>query len=124
MPTPDIVAISTPAEFEDPKRDSLLNPRLIVEVVSDSTERLDGWTKARYYRRMKSLQELVLVATDEPLVEHFVRQSTNSWLLTLIGGLDRQLELVTMPARVPLADIYAGVTFPDPPPQPPAGRPR
>ena len=57
-------------------------------------------------------------------MERRVRKSRWDWLTTTITGLDGEFDLVTVPAKLPMAEVYAGVTFPDPPPHPPAGRPR
>jgi hypothetical protein len=66
---------------------------------------------------MASLQEYVLVAQDQPLAERHVRQPDGAWLLTEFAGLDRVLEFASVPARVPLAEIYRDVTFPETPPR-------
>jgi Uma2 family endonuclease len=120
---PDIVIVCGQAEFESGHPDVLLNPRVIIEVLSDSTEGYDRGTKFDHYQRIESLQAYILVAQNRPAVERRVRHSQWDWLLTTTTGLDGELELVTVPAKVSLADIYAGVTFPEPP-KPPAGRPR
>ena len=114
---PDVVIYCDRPQFEDDVFNTLLNPRAIVEVLSDSTEKYDRGTMFRHYRQIASLQEYVLVAQDEPLVEHHVRQSDGSWLLTEFAGLERVLEFASVPARVPLAEIYRGVTFPEVPPR-------
>ncbi len=121
---PDIVIVCGEPKFEDGAFDTLLNPQVIIEVLSDSTANYNSGTKFRHYERIESLKEYILVAQDEPAIERQVRQSQWDWLLTTITSLDAESELVTVPVKVPMADIYAGVTFPDPPPQPPAGQPR
>jgi Uma2 family endonuclease len=114
---PDIAIVCGMPQFEDDAFDTLLNPRAIVEVLSDSTEKYDRGTKFRHYRQIASLQEYVLVAQDEPLVERHVRQPDGSWLLTEFAALDRVFEFASVPARVPLAEIYRDVTFPETPPR-------
>lgn len=114
---PDVVIYCGKPEFEDDQFDTLLNPRAIVEVLSDSTEKYDRGTKFQHYRQAPSLQEYVLVAQDEPMCERFVRQPDGSWLLTEFAGLDKVLEFVTVPARIPLTEIYRDVTFPSEPPR-------
>lgn len=110
---PDVVIYCDRPEFEDDVFDTLLNPRAIVEVLSKSTEAYDRGPKFRHYRQIPSLQEYVLVWQDEPVVERHVRQPDGSWLLTEFAGLDRVLEFTSVPARVPLAEIYRDVAFPD-----------
>jgi Uma2 family endonuclease len=114
---PDVVIYCDGPQFEDDTFDTLLNPRAIVEVLSDSTERYDRGTKFRHYRQIPSLQEYILVSQNQPLVERHVRRPDGSWLLTEFAGLERVLELASVPARVPLAEIYRGVTFPEVPPR-------
>jgi Uma2 family endonuclease len=114
---PDVVIYCDRPEFEDNVLDTLLNTQIIVEVLSDSTEKYDRGAKFRHYRQIASLQEYVLVAQNEPLVERHVRQPDGSWLLTEFAGLDRGFEFATVPARVPLAEIYRDVTFPEVPPR-------
>jgi Uma2 family endonuclease len=111
---PDVVVYCGPPEMEDDRRDTLLNPKVIIEVLSDSTERYDRGLKFRHYERIESFQEYILVAQDESAVERRVRQSGWDWRLTTIAGLDAELEFVTVPARIPLSEIYAGVTLPEP----------
>ena len=120
---PDIAIVCGPPEFDPDDPNTLLNPQVIIEVLSESTERYDRTTKFRHYQRIEPLREYILVAQDEPAVERFVRQTRWDWLFTPVAGLDATLELATVPARVALADVYAGVTFPDPP-RPPAGQMR
>jgi Uma2 family endonuclease len=119
---PDVVIYCDRPQFEDHVLDTLLNPRAIVEVLSDSTEKYDRGTKFRHYRQIPSLQEYILVSQDEPLVERHVRQPDGSWLLTEFAGLDRVFEFASVPARVPLAEIYRDVKFPEVPPRSPRGR--
>lgn len=110
---PDILIVCGEPEFADAARDAVLNPKVIFEVLSPSTEKYDRGKKFDHYRQIPSLMEYVLVAQDEPVCERFVRQPDGSWNLTAVSGLGGELALATVPARVPLADVYAGVTFPD-----------
>ena len=113
---PDVVIYCDRPQFEDNVLDTLLNPRAIVEVLSESTEAYDRGDKFRHYRQIASLQEYVLAAQDRPLVERHVRQPDRSWLMTEFAGLDAVLEFASVPARVSLAEIYREVAFPEPPP--------
>ncbi|MBY0514387.1 MAG: Uma2 family endonuclease [Gemmataceae bacterium] len=112
---PDVVIYCGTPELEDDRRDTLLNPRVIFEVLSPSTEKYDRGTKFRHYQQIPSLAEYVLVSPDEAVCEHFVRQPTGSWLLTTVTGLDGELALATVEARVPLAEIYSGATLTEQP---------
>ena len=112
---PDMVVVCDQPQFEDQVQDTLLNPRVIVEVLSDSTERYDRGTKFAHYRELPSVQEYVLVAPDRPLVERYVRQPDDSWLLTAFRALTETFEFGSIAASIPLADIYRGVQLPDAP---------
>lgn len=94
--------------FEDETLDTLLNPRLIVEVLSPTTEAYDRGKKFEHYRTIDSLAEYVLVAQDEPRVEQFLRQDGHrgQWLLTSTSGLDGAVSLSSIEAELALAEIY------------------
>lgn len=112
---PDIVVVCDPAEYAADDPDTLLNPKVLVEVLSDSTRRYDRGPKFRLYQQIPSLQEYILAEQDEAVVERFVRQADGSWALTAAVGLDAELVLASVPARVRLADIYAGVPLTETP---------
>jgi Uma2 family endonuclease len=112
---PDVVVYCGPPEFDDDKFDTLINPRVIIEVLSDSTERYDRGPKFRHYKQLESLQEYVLVAQDEPACDRFVRGPEETWMVKTFTGLDGELEFGTVEARIPLSEVYAGVTFPEKP---------
>jgi len=117
---PDLVIVCGEPQYAEEDPDTLVNPRVVFEVLSPSTERYDRTTKYQHYQQLPSVQEYVLVAQDEPLCERYVRQPNGSWTHVQHVGLDATLELAAVPVAVPLADVYAGVTFPPPEP-PPAG---
>jgi len=108
---PDVVAAGSDREFLDRREDTLLNPVLIVEVQSESTEAYDRGKKFEQYRTLDSLQEYVLVAQDRKLVESFRRQPSGQWLLTTAAQADDILELTSITCRLKLADIYENVTL-------------
>lgn len=120
---PDLVIICDKTQFEDAVLDTLLNPRAIIEILSDSTEKYDRGAKFAHYRQIPSLQEYVLVAQDQPLVERFVRQADGSWLLTEFAGLSSTFAFSSVPVQIPLTEIYAGVEFPEHPVGPPGSQP-
>ncbi len=88
---------------------------MIVEVLSDSTEKYDRGKKFAHYRRIPSLREYILVAQDSMLMERYVRQSDESWNLTAFTGNSSVFEFASIPVRVPLADVYRGVELPENP---------
>jgi Uma2 family endonuclease len=112
---PDIAIVCDEPQFDDEVLDTLLNSRALVEVLSDSTERYDRGAKFGHYRQIPSLQEFVLVAQDQPLVERYFRQPDNSWLLTVFSEPSGEFAFASIPVRVPLSEIYRGVKFPEKP---------
>ena len=108
---PDVVVICGDRQFDDQKRDTLLNPTLIVEVLSETTEAYDRGKKFDHYRQIPSLEEYILVSQSEPLVERFARQPDGSWLLTVVKGLESVLEFESVVCRLRLADVYFKVSF-------------
>ena len=82
---PDALIICGAPVFEDGARDTLLNPSVLFEVLSESSERYDRGLKFADYRTIPSLQEYVLVSQDRPVVEHYVRQEDGAWLLRELG---------------------------------------
>ena len=93
-------------QFDQDDRGVLLNPLLIVEVLSDSTAGYDRNKKFLFYQEIESFQEYVLIAQDEPVVEHYVKQPDGSWIYTTTRGLDKGVELTTIKCRLELKDIY------------------
>ena len=114
---PDIVIVCGDPEFSTHDPLSLINPRVIVEVLSESTQRYDRTTKFRHYAKLSSLQEYILVSQDEPLIERFVRQADGLWGLRMFHSLAETFSLASIPVEIPMADLYRDVTFP-PPPEP------
>lgn len=113
---PDVVVVCGEPEYAGNRQDILLNPVVVVEVLSDSTANYDRTTKRRQYQRIPSLREYVLVSLDEPAVERYARQADGSWVREEVAGLDAVFAFAGVPARVKLADLYAGVAFPPEPP--------
>ena len=112
---PDILIVCGDPEFPDAETtDVLLNPSVIVEVLSPPTEKYDRGPKFRQYQLIESLKEIVLVSQDEPVIERFVRQSSDSWEFTNTTGPENEFAFGTVPVRVPMAAISAGITFPEP----------
>lgn len=107
---PDLVVSCADRKFEDAEVDTLLNPVVIGETLSESTEAYDRGKKFAQYKKLESLREYVLVAQDRVCVEHFLRQG-EQWILTTLEHLDDTLELPSIGCRVPLRDIYARVQF-------------
>ena len=111
---PDLVVVCGKPEFLDETKDVLLNPKVIFEVISPSTEAFDRGEKFSRYRAWnETLTDYVLIWQVAPLVEHFERQADNRWLLTIVEGLEGVLTLETIECTLKLADIYERVEFED-----------
>ena len=108
---PDVTVACDEPQFEDAEVDTLLNPTVLVEVLSPSTADYDRGGKFAHYRRLASLQEYVLISQDRPLVEHYVRQDSDQWLLTEQRGLEDMLVLPSIGCQIPLAEIYLKIRF-------------
>ncbi len=106
---PDVVIACGEQRFDDEHEDTLLNPVVIIEVLSPSTESYDRGKKFAHYRTLASLQEYVLVAQDEPRIEQYVRQPDGNWLLHESGNLADEVVLPSVGCTLTLADVYAEV---------------
>lgn len=109
---PDIITVCGEPRLTDSRFDTLLNPQVIFEVLSPSTEAHDRGLKWAHYRRLESLREYVLVCQDRPLIERYIRNEDGDWVLKESRGLDATLEIVSASCIIPLATIYDGVAFP------------
>lgn len=114
---PDLSAVCGEPRFLDAERDVLINPTLIIEVLSESTEAYDRGVKLTSYTRLESLQEYVLVAQDNFVAERYLRQE-GGWLYSRIEGLDEELVLASLDLRTPMRRVYAKATEPSVPPEP------
>ncbi len=119
---PDVAVAWPPIELEDAQGDTLLNPVLIVEVLSDSTEAYDRGRKFAWYRQIPSLRDYLLVSQREARVDHYTRTDDGAWLLRAADGLDAVLHLQALDCELPLREIYAKVDL-EPPLAPPDARP-
>ena len=117
---PDVSVVCGGTHFDDDRRDTLLNPLVIVEVLSPSTERYDRGTKFHQYQKISSLQEYILISQEDFRVECFTRLPTGEWLLSSSSGLDATFHLSSLDLDIPLRDLYHKVELS--PPSPPPGR--
>jgi Uma2 family endonuclease len=110
---PDLSVVCGEPVFHDRYRDVLLNPQVIFEVLSPSTENYDRGAKfIRYRAYLDSLTDYVLLAQDRPFIEHYARQADGRWLMTTVSGLDSVLALPDISCELRLSDIYERVEFP------------
>jgi Uma2 family endonuclease len=110
---PDISIVCGEPQFEDEVLDTLLNPTVIIEVLSPSTERYDRGRKFQHYRTLLSLQEYVLIAQDSYRIERYLRQPNDEWLFSDFTAINSTLELTSIQCQLALADVYEKVTFED-----------
>ena len=108
---PDVVVVCGEPKFLDNRTDTITNPVLIIEVLSQSTEAYDRGAKATQYRKMESLRELVFVAQLEPSVEIYRKRSENEWVLSESAGLESTCRFDSVDCELPLSGIYDRVTF-------------
>ena len=109
---PDVVVVCGERQFVDERRDILLNPSLLVEVLSPSTEAYDRGRKSEHYRSIESLREYLLVASDHVQAELYTRQPDGRWLLTAAGRLEDSLDLQSVGCRLALLDLYEKTDVP------------
>ena len=106
---PDITMVCGDPQFEDARRDTLLNPVLIVEVLSESTESYDRGAKFAHYRKVPSVIEYVLVSQRQYSIEQYARQSNGPWLRSEVRGTKGKLDLPSIQCSIELAEIYERV---------------
>lgn len=107
---PDVMVTRDPLELLAGRRDTVLNPVLVAEVLSRSTSAYDRGEKFRCYRSIASLTEFLLIGQDEPFIEHYVRTETG-WLLQDVVGTEGKLSLTSVPVELDLADLFDKVAF-------------
>jgi len=117
---PDVVVVCGEPKLVDRRNDILLNPTVIIEVLSPSTEAYDRGFKFHQYQLVEPLQEYGLVSRTEARVEIFRRQGNGEWLLAESVGLGAVCHFKSIACEIPLAAIYPKVNFEATPPAPPA----
>jgi Uma2 family endonuclease len=106
---PDVVVACEPEQFDDEEKDTLLNPVVIVEVLSESTEAYDRGKKFEHYQTIESLAEYILVAQEPYRVEQYVRQSGSEWKYSEYRHAADVVKLTSIGCEIALKDIYAKV---------------
>ena len=108
---PDIMVIEGEPEFYENSKDVILNPVIVMEVLSESTADYDRGGKFEQYRSLESLQEYILLSQDKVHIEHFRKTAPHEWLFTEIDDINTQLLLQTIDTAIELNDIYNKVSF-------------
>lgn len=109
---PDLTVVCGERLYHDVKRDVLLNPTVLFEILSPSTEAVDRGEKFLMYQELESLREYVLVSHKMPRIEWYVRRENNLWMPSVAIGLEASVTLSSIPVTLPLSAMYANVVFP------------
>lgn len=109
---PDLLVVCGEVEYHDKHRDIILNPKVIIEVLSDSTELFDRSIKFTRYKMFNpTLNDYILVSQDKPMVEHFIRQDDKSWKVFTYLGLDAIFKIDSIECELKMSEIYDRVSF-------------
>lgn len=103
---PDFVVVCGKPVFTDEAQDTIINPKVILEILSPSTADYDYGGKFALYRGLPSFEEYVLIAQDEPRIEVFRKASDDRWILTIYKGLESIARVESLNIELPLAEIY------------------
>lgn len=108
---PDVIVACAEPVFEDQHLDTLLNPTVIVEVLSPSTEAYDRGRKFEFYRKLTSLREYIVVSQDAPHIDRFVVDDLGRWTLTDASGLNAAIDVASIDCSLRLSDVYERIEF-------------
>ena len=108
---PDIMVVKNPLEYEEGRKDTLVNPVMIAEVLSKSTKSYDRDEKFAAYRTIPSLQEYILIDQYTMHIEQYFKTDNNKWIFSEFTDGDSRLNLSSIPCQILLADIYDKVDF-------------
>lgn len=108
---PDILVVRGEPQFQSPKQTEVLNPCLLVEVLSPSTDRYDKTDKFRLYRSLPSLEEYLLISQTDYLVQQYTKVDDRRWLLQDWIGLEAIFTLSSLGVEIALQDLYKRVSF-------------
>ncbi|MBS9383314.1 MAG: Uma2 family endonuclease [Dolichospermum sp. BR01] len=108
---PDIMVVKNPLEYEEGRKDTLVNPVMIAEVLSKSTKSYDRDEKFAAYRTIPSLQEYILIDQYTMHIEQYFKTDNNKWIFSEFTDADVSLNLASIPCQILLADIYDKVDF-------------
>jgi Uma2 family endonuclease len=110
---PDVVVFCGELEHHDEYKDVLINPSVVIEVLSESTAEFDRGEKFMRYRNWNpTLTDYILVSQDKPVIEHYVRQDNGTWILHEYHGLSENFKIDSINCVLSLAEIFDRVVFP------------
>lgn len=108
---PDVLVICEQPQFWNKREDLIVNPLLIVEVLSRSTRKYDKGDKFMLYQLLPSFKEYVLIEQNKPCIESWYQQNDNTWNKLIANGLDSKIELRSLGVSIALEDIYENIAF-------------
>jgi Uma2 family endonuclease len=108
---PDVMVVCGESQYADNRKDTVLNPVVIVEVLSESTRDYDRGQKFQFYRALPSVQEYVTIAQDSPHIEHWTRQQENLGLLAEFNDLSQSVRLISIDCVLKLSEVYDKVEW-------------
>lgn len=108
---PDVMVLPRPPELQTGRKDTVMNPIFMAEVLSESTQGYDRGQKFSAYQTVASFKEYLLIDQYQPRVEQYVRQEANKWLLTVHQGSEARLSLDSVPVEIELSDLYENLDF-------------
>lgn len=108
---PDVVVVCGKPKFADSEFDVLLNPTILVEVLSHSTRFKDKTEKLEDFRKLDSLKECLLIEQEKMFIEHYIKQTPNQWLLRIYENADEMINLESIGCEISLSDVYLQVSF-------------
>jgi Uma2 family endonuclease len=103
---PDLVITCGNEIMADKRQDTLLNPKCILEILSDSTEKYDRGEKFSHYQNLESLAEYILISQNQTKAESFLRQDDNKWLYQKVEGLENELSIQSINSKIKMEEIY------------------
>ena len=108
---PDVVVVNGDPAFADQNGDLLLNPTVVVEIISNATNTLDKTQKTEAFFALESIREFVMVKEDEMRIEHYAKQNAKQWIYKIYNERDDVLSLESINCKVSLSEIYAQIKF-------------
>jgi len=108
---PDVMITAKPPDLQPGRKDTVMNPIVVAETLSKSTQNYDRGDKFAAYRTIESVQDYVLIDQYRPKVDHYVKQSADQWLLTTYQGLEASFSLEAVGVEIALADLYEAIAF-------------
>lgn len=108
---PDVMVTRRPPDLKPGRKDTVINPVMIAETLSSSTEGYDRGEKFAHYRTIETFQEYILIDQYRPHVEHYMKQATKQWLFTEYDSLETTFKLASVPVEIALAELYETIEF-------------